>query len=132
MQIFYDPQNPEIIASPRSVVVGHFWLIFALFFLGLVLFTLWLMIRWRREYLVTQAEYDKEAEQQKRIRAERKRSQLEEQKKRQQLKAERKSRHPKARKIGKIILIILGVLVGAFILFLLFGLFLMSIGYGAD
>ena len=30
VQIFYNPQNPEIIASPRSVSVGYFWLIFAL------------------------------------------------------------------------------------------------------
>jgi hypothetical protein len=31
IDIFYDPQNPEIIASPRSVCVGYFCLIFALF-----------------------------------------------------------------------------------------------------
>ena len=132
VKIFYDPQNPEIIASPRSVAVGYFWLILALFSEGVVLFSLRWVIKTRRNFLVTQAEYDKEAEEQKRTRAERKRSQREEQKKRQQLKAERKSRHPKIRKAGRTILIILGVLIGAFILFLLFGLFLMSIGYGAD
>ena len=62
VQIFYNPQNPEIIASPRSVSVGYFWLIFALFSLGLVLFVLWWMIKSRQKFLVTQDEYDKEGE----------------------------------------------------------------------
>ena len=58
--IFYDPQNPEIIASPRSQSIGVFCLIFALFSLALCLFALWWMIKSRRKYLVTQEEYDKE------------------------------------------------------------------------
>ena len=120
--IFYDPQNPEIIASPRSVSVGIFWLIFALFFLGLVLFSLWWMIKSRQKFLVTQEEYDKEGD-------ELKRSKLAEKQQKKQDKLERKSRHLKARKIGKIILIVLGSLSGAFILYLLFGLLLMSLGY---
>jgi hypothetical protein len=120
--IFYNPQNPEIIASPRSVSVGIFWLIFALFFLGLVLFSLWWMIKSRQKFLVTQEEYDKEGE-------ELKRSKLAEKNLKKQMKLERKNRHPKARKIGKIILIVLGSLVGAFILYLLFGLLLISLGY---
>ena len=120
--IFYNPQNPEIIASPRSVSVGIFWLIFALFFLGLVLFSLWCMIKSRQKFLVTQEEYDKEGE-------ELKRSKLAEKNLKKQMKLERKNRHPKARKIGKIILIVLGSLVGAFILYLLFGLLLISLGY---
>ena len=120
--IFYDPQNPEIIASPRSVSVGIFWLIFALFFLGLVLFALWWMIKSRQKFLVTQEEYDKEGE-------ELKRSKSAEKQQKKQDKLERKSRHLKARKIGKIILIVLGSLSGAFILYLLFGLLLMSLGY---
>ena len=62
VQIFYNPQNPEIIASPRSVSVGYFWLIFALFFLCLVLFALWYVIKRRHKFLVTQEEYDQEGE----------------------------------------------------------------------
>ncbi len=122
VQIFYNPQNPEIIASPRSVSVGYFWLIFALFFLGLVLFALWWMIKSRQKFLVTQEEYDKEGEALKR-------SKLAEKQQKKQDKLERKNRHPKARKIGKIILIVLGSLVGVFILYLLFGLLLISLGY---
>ena len=120
--IFYHPQNPEIIASPRSVSVGIFWLIFALFSLGLVLFSLWWMIKSRQKFLVTQEEYDKEGD-------ELKRSKLAKKQQKKQDKLERKSRHLKARKIGKIILIVLGSLSGAFILYLLFGLLLMSLGY---
>ena len=120
--IFYDPQNPEVIASPRSVSVGYFWLIFALFSLGLVLFALWWMIKSRRKFLVTQEEYTKEGE-------ELKKSKLAEKKRKKQMRLERRNEHPKARKIGKIILIILGSLVGAFILYILFGLLLISLGY---
>lgn len=120
--IFYDPQNPEIIASPRSVSVGCFWLILALFFLGLVLFALWWMIKSRQKFLVTQEEYDKEGE-------EIKRSKLAEKQHKKQAKLERKNRHPKARKIGRIILIVLGCLIGVFVLYLLFGLLLISLGY---
>ena len=122
IQIYYDPQNPEIIASPRSVVVGYFSLIFALFSLALVLFALWWMIKSRRKFLVTQEEYDKEGE-------ELKRSKLAEKKRKKQMRLERRNEHPKARKIGKIMLIILGSLVGAFILYILFGLLLISLGY---
>ena len=122
IDIFYDPQNPEIVASPRSVGVGYFWLIFALLSLGIVLFALCWMVKSRRKFLVAQEEYDKEGE-------ELKRSKLAEKNLKKQMKLERKNRHPKARKIGKIILIVLGSLVGAFILYLLFGLLLISLGY---
>ena len=120
--IFYDPQNPEIIASPRSITVGYFWLIFGLLFLGLVLFALGWMIKSRRKFLVTQEEYDKEGE-------EIKRSKLAEKQQKKHAKLERKNRHPRARKIVRIILIVLGCLIGAFALYLLFGLLLISIGY---
>ena len=122
VQIFYDPQNPEVIASPRSVSVGYFWLIFALFSLGLVLFALLWMIKMRQKFLVTQEEYDKEGE-------ELKRSKLAKKQQKKQTRLERRNEHPKSRKIGKIILIILGSLVGAFILYILFGLLLISLGY---
>ena len=73
-------------------------------------------------YIVTQEEYDKEGE-------ELKRSKLAEKQQKKQAKLKRKNQHPKARKIGKIILIVLGCLIGAFVLYLLFGLLLISIGY---
>jgi len=108
--IFYNPQNPEIIASPRSVSVGIFWLIFALFFLGLVLFSLWWMIKSRQKFLVTQEEYDKEGE-------ELKKSKLAKKQQKKQDKVERKKNNFKARKILKIILISIVALIVAFLLF---------------
>jgi cell division protein FtsB len=108
--IFYNPQNPEIIASPRSVSVGIFWLIFALFFLGLVLFSLWWMIKSRQKFLVTQEEYDKEGE-------ELKKSKLAKKQQKKQDKFERKKNNVKTRKILKFILISIVALIGAFLLF---------------
>ena len=108
--IFYNPQKPEIIASPRSVSVGIFWLIFALFFLGLVLFSLWWMIKSRQKFLVTQEEYDKEGE-------ELKKSKLAKKQQKKQDKFERKKNNFKARKILKIILISIVALIVAFLLF---------------
>ena len=84
IQIFYDPQNPEIIASPRSQSVGIFWLIFALLSLVLVLLALWWMIKSHRKFLVTQEEYDKEGE-------ELKRSKLTEKQQKKQAKLKRKT-----------------------------------------
>ena len=112
--IFYDPQNPEIIASPRSVSVGIFWLIFALFFLGLVLFALSWMLKSRQKFLVTQEEYDKEGEELKKSKLAKK-----QQKKQDKLerKAERKKKNKTVRKILKIILISIVALIGAFLLF---------------
>lgn len=104
--IFYNPQNPEIIASPRSVSVGIFWLIFALFFLGLVLFSLWWMIKSRQKFLVTQEEYYKEGEELRRSKLSKKQDKL-----------ERKNNNVKIRKILKIILISIVALIVAFLLF---------------
>lgn len=120
--IFYDPQNPEMIASPRSQSVGVFWLIFALIFLVLGLFALWWVIKSRRTFLVTQEEYDKEGEVIQR-------SKLAEKQQKKLAKSERKNRHPTARKIGRIIWIVLGCIMGALVLYLLFGLLLMALGY---
>ena len=91
VQIFYNPQNPEIIASPRSVSVGYFWLIFALFSLCLVLFALWYVIKRRHKFLVTQEEYDKEGEELRRSKLSKKQDKL-----------ERKKNNVKIRKILKI------------------------------
>ena len=110
VQIFYNPQNPEIIASPRSVSVGYFWLIFALLFLGIVLFALSWMLKSHHKFLVTQEEYDKEGE-------ELKRSKSAEKKQKKQAKAERKKNNVKVRKILKIILISIVALIGAILLF---------------
>ncbi len=120
VQIFYDPQNPEIIASPRSVSVGYFWLIFALFFLGFVLFALWWMIKSRQKFLVTQEEYDKQGE-------EIKRSRLAEKQQKKQDKLERKKNNVKVRKILKIILILIVSLIVTFLLFHFFRGFIMGL-----
>ena len=110
VQIFYNPQSPEIIASPRSVSVGYFWLIFALFFLCLVLFALWYVIKRRHKFLVTQEEYDKEGE-------ELRRSKLAKKQQKKQDKLKRKKNSVKIRKILKIILISIVALIVAFLLF---------------
>ena len=120
--IFYDAEDPNIIASPRSMSVGWFWLVFASFFLTVVLVSLWWMIKSRRRFLVTQEEYDKEGE-------ELKKSKLAEKKQKKQAKLERKNKHPKMRKMIRIIMIVLGCLIGAFVLFLLFGSLLIALGY---
>ena len=117
--ILYDPQNPEIIASPRSLGVGHFWLVVALIGLALVLVCLIAVLKNHRRYLVTREEYDKEREKLKR-------GKLEAKKRKKQLKLARREKYAKRRKIIKIILIILAVPVVAFILFVLLGALLMA------
>lgn len=62
IDIFYDPQNPEVIASPRSIGVGYFCLFFALFSIALLSFVLFYLVKNRRKFLVTQQEYEKEKE----------------------------------------------------------------------
>ena len=112
--IFYDPQNPEIIASPRSLSVGYSCLIFALCSLLLILSALRWMIKSRQKFLVTQEEYDKEGEELKRSKLAEK-----QQKKQDKLerKEERKKNNIKVRKILKIILISIVALIVAFLLF---------------
>ena len=122
IQIFYDPQNPEIIASPRSLVVGNFYAIVSFLGLAVAVFALVTALKTRRNFLVTQEEYEKEGE-------ERKRNRLKEKQKKKKARLERKKRHPKARKICKIIAIIFASLACAFVLYFLFGLLLISLGY---
>ena len=112
--IFYHPQNREIIASPRSVSVGIFWLIFALFFLGLVLFALWYVIKRRHKFLVTQEEYDKEGEELKKSKLAKKQQKQQDKLERQE---ERKKKNKTVRKILKIVLISIVALIVAFLLF---------------
>lgn len=120
--IFYDPQNPKIIASPRSQRVGIFYLMVALSSLVFALFLLRWMIKRRKKFLVTQEEYDKEGE-------DIKRNKLAEKQQKKRAKFERKNRHPMVRKICRIFLIVLACLIGAAILYILIGLLLISIGY---
>ena len=122
LEIFYDPQNPSIIASPRSVGVGYFYMAVGLFGLALVSLALIYMVKFSRKFLVTQAEYEKEKE-------ERKRNNLARKEREKELKSAKREKYAKARKIVKMILIVLAVLLGAFILFLLFGVLLMALGY---
>ena len=114
VRIFYNPQNPKIIASPRSVSVGYFWLIFALLFLGIVLFALSWMLKSRHKYLVTQDEYDKEGEELKRIKLAEKQQKKQDKLERQE---ERKKNNKTVRKILKIVLISIVALIVAFLLF---------------
>ena len=118
VQIFYDPQNPEIIASPRSISVGIIYFLIGSAGLALILFVLFIMLKNHRQYLVTQEEYEKEKEERKKLKAEKK-----------QLKLEKRKKYAKLIRIGKIILIILGVILGLFVLYILFGLLLISLGY---
>ena len=114
VDIFYDPQNPQIIAVPRTQSVGMFWLIFALLFLALVLFALWWMIKSRRRFLVTQEEYKKEGEELKKSKLAAK--QQKKQRKRQ-AKLERKQIYRKLWKVVKIILLVFAAVIAAILLF---------------
>ena len=113
VDILYDPENPEIIASPRSVRVGWFYLVVGSVGLAFTLYGFVYMIMHSKKFLVTQKEYIEEGEERKRIKRE----------KRQQ----RKNKNPKLRKAVKIILIVLAALLGAFILYLLLGTLLIAL-----
>lgn len=60
IEIFYNPEDPNQIASPRSVSVsnGYMWL--GLAFLGFMLFFLYLIINGRKRFLITEEEYQRE------------------------------------------------------------------------
>ena len=113
VDIFYDPQNPQIIAAPRTQSVGRFWLIFALLSLGLVLYALWWMIKSRRRFLVTQEEYKKEGEELKKSKLaakqqkkkQKRQAKLQKKKQKKQAKFERTQKYLKLRKVVKIILL---------------------------
>ncbi len=60
IDIFYNPQNPNEIATPRSVDVGYFYMVIGLILLALVMFAFVLMLKNRRKFLVTKEEYEKE------------------------------------------------------------------------
>ncbi len=115
IDIFYNPQNPEMIASSRSVGVGYFYMVISLIGLAIVLPISIYMIKNSRKFLVTQEEYEKEREALKKSKLARKKH--------------KKKKNAKERKIIKVILIVLAALVGAFILFLLWGALLKVLGY---
>ena len=110
IQIFYDPQNPEIIASPRSLGVGAFFAVVGLFGLALVVFALIVVLKTRRSFLVTEEEYDNEGRELK------ERKLAEKQQKKQQ-RVKRKKNHVKVRKILKILLTAIAALIVAVLLF---------------
>ena len=58
--IFYDPENPETIASPRTVRVGYAMLAIGLFILAISIFLLFVDIKKRSAFLVTQEEYERQ------------------------------------------------------------------------
>ena len=67
ISIFYNPEDPSIIAVPRSLSVGYFFMIMCIFCL---LFFVWLLnyfLRNRNKYIVTQEYYKKDDELGKRI-----------------------------------------------------------------
>ena len=110
IQIFYDPQNPEIIAYPRSLCVGAFFAVVGLFGLALVVFALIVVLKTRRSFLVTEEEYDNEGRELK------ERKLAEKQQKKQQ-RVKRKKNHVKVRKILKILLTAIAALIVAVLLF---------------
>lgn len=120
VQIFYDPQNPEIIASPRSVGVGAFFAIIALLGLALVLYVLVKVLKNRRSYLVTEEAYAEEGEALRRAKREARG-------RKKNARAERAKGHPMRRKVAKILCIVLGSGIGAFALYILLGLLLLSL-----
>lgn len=83
VQIFYDPQNPEVIAAPRSLGVGTVFVVIFFVFWALAVYVLVVVLKTRRRFLVTQEEYDKEGD-------ELKKNKLEKKKQKRQAKQKRK------------------------------------------
>ena len=120
IEIFYNPENPEIIAAPRSMKVANVYFLGCTAFLVMFLAPIGYLIKNRKKHLVTYEEYEKEKERVKKAKIEQK-----EQKKK--LKAERRKKYPKLRKLIKIILIILASIVCLFALYLILGSILIAI-----
>lgn len=90
VEIFYDPHNPGVIASPQSINAGHFSMYIGLIGLVLSLPLMFDTIKNRRKFLVTQEDYEKEKEELKKS---------------------------KGRKVVKVTLIVIVALIGMLILF---------------
>ena len=133
IEIMYDPQDPTIIATSRSLGVGFFYTGIAFFGLAIFIFAFIFMLKHSRSFLVTQEEYEKEKEDNKKAKSDvKKQKKLAKEKKKKQKAqkmAEWKPAHAKLVKAVKISLIILAIPVSLFILLLLFGTLLRAFGY---
>ena len=65
VDIFYNPQNPNEIATPRSVAVGYGFMALGLIVLALVIVGFVAVMKKRRNFLVTQEEYEREKHERK-------------------------------------------------------------------
>jgi len=72
VKIFYDPHNPEVIAAPRSVGVGFFYMFIGLSGVALLVFALSAVLKKRRTFLVTEEAYRREKANAKKSKAVRK------------------------------------------------------------
>ena len=123
VEIFYDPQNPGVIASPRSVTVGYFYIGLSLVGIAVISYALYCVIKNKNNYLITQKEYEKEKAELKKIRSAKKRTR----KKSDWIEESEQTR--KKKKTVKTVFVIFAVLLGAFICYILFGALLMALGY---
>ena len=69
IEIMYDPQDPTIIATSRSLGVGFFYTGIAFFGLAIFTFAFIFMLKHSRSFLVTQEEYEKEKEDNKKAKS---------------------------------------------------------------
>ncbi|MBQ4332340.1 MAG: DUF3592 domain-containing protein [Clostridia bacterium] len=60
LNIFYNPQNPNEIATPRTVDVGYAFLAIGLIVFALAMVGIVFLLRNRRKFLVTEEEYENE------------------------------------------------------------------------
>lgn len=65
IDIFYDPQNPEVIAVPRSISVGYFYMVISIIFLILMISALYFVLKNRKMFLITRDAYQKEKQKRK-------------------------------------------------------------------
>ena len=126
VEIFYAPHDPSVIAVSRSVYVGNYYMAIGIISLGLVLFAMYWMLKRSRTFLVTQEEYEREKDEIKRRKNARKK---EKKLSRTEQRAEARRKHPVVCKITKVMLIVLSSVMGAFVLFILFGMLLNALGY---
>lgn len=133
IEILYDPQSPETIATSRSIGVGSFYMGIALFGLAVLVFALIFMFKHKRSFLVTQAEYEKEKEDidkaKKDAKGQKKLAKEEKKKQKKQKRAEWRAAHARSVKVIRITLVILAIPVALFVFLLLFGMLLRAFGY---
>lgn len=113
--VLYDPQNPETIASPRSMTVTYFYTAVSLPLVALGGFFLVWMLMHTDRYMQTPKEYEKEGEQKREARREKR--------------IQKRRKHAGFRRVMRLLLLVLAGLVGGFVLFLAFGMLLKAFGY---